>query len=147
MSLTRARQGVAGSYCVDKLADERRVKKETQDLHSITCVPTVPLRVRCRGDAAACLRRGPVDKVYLDTQPRLAVEVGTRCTVYVENSEGFTDHVVWHPWTKNAHYTNFMCVGSGAVGRPIRLAPVRGLGALCWQHASRLTPRVATTAV
>ena len=61
----------------------------------------------------------------MDTQPRLAVEVGTRCTVYVENSEGFTDHIVWHPWTKNAHYTNFMCVGSAAVGRPIRLSPVR----------------------
>lgn len=63
--------------------------------------------------------------MYLETQPRLAVEVGTRCTVYVENSEGYSDHVVWHPWTRNSHYTNFMCVGSAAVGRPIRLAPVR----------------------
>ena len=35
---THTHQGVAGSYCVDKLAEERRVKKENQDLHSITCV-------------------------------------------------------------------------------------------------------------
>ena len=40
-------QGVAGSYCVDKLAEERRVKKETQDLYSITCV----------AHSFACVRR------------------------------------------------------------------------------------------
>ena len=86
-----------------------------------------PVLHPCEGEriSSPCVLRGPVDKVYLETQPRLAVEVGTRCTVYVENSEGYTDHVVWHPWTKNSHYTNFLCVGSAAVGRPIRLAPVR----------------------
>ena len=118
-------QGVAGSYCVDKLAEERRVKKEAQDIYSITCVALCFTCARRASISLQRIRRGPVDKVYLETQPRLAVEVGTRCTVYVENSEGYTDHVVWHPWTKNSHYTNFMCVGSAAVGRPIRLAPVR----------------------
>ena len=40
---TRAHvQGVAGSYCVDKLAEERRVKKEIQDLYSITCASPRP---------------------------------------------------------------------------------------------------------
>ena len=40
-------QGVAGSYCVDKLAEERRVKKETHDIYSITSVALCwPLSVR-----------------------------------------------------------------------------------------------------
>ena len=100
------------------------MKKELQDIYSITCALSACFCERPRSHATHCLR-GPVDKVYLDTQPRLAVEVGTRCTVFVENSEGYSDHIVWHPWTRNSHYTNFMCVGSAAVGRPVRLAPVR----------------------
>ena len=38
--------------------------------------------------------RGPNDIAFLESQKRVALEVGTGCTVFVENTAGFEDHKV-----------------------------------------------------
>jgi hypothetical protein len=88
----------------------------------------------------------------VNSQARVALEVGTGCTVFVENTAGFTDHVVrpcapdvmtthlfgpvqtlvlcapkqvWNPWRSNAFYPNFVCVENAVVGAPVQLESVR----------------------
>ena len=39
-------------------------------------------------------RRGLNDIAFLESQKRVALEVGTGCTVFVENTAGFEDHEV-----------------------------------------------------
>ena len=39
-------------------------------------------------------RRGPNDIAFLESQKRVALEVGTGCTVFMENTAGFEDHQV-----------------------------------------------------
>jgi len=68
-------------------------------------------------------RRGPTDRVFLGTQARLAVEVGTGCTVFVENTAGFCDHGVWNPWNSLEHFPNFLCVDAAIAGAPVQLPP------------------------
>jgi D-hexose-6-phosphate mutarotase len=66
---------------------------------------------------------GEVDRLVLATQPRLALEVGSGCTVFVENSGGFQDHSVWNPGTTSEYSGNFVCLGSAAAASPIVLPP------------------------
>lgn len=56
-------------------------------------------RVRVEHDPAPSLPPyvGATERLYINTQPRVALEVGTGCTVFVENTEGFTDHLVRAP--------------------------------------------------
>lgn len=53
-------------------------------------------RVRVEHEPAPSLppQQGPTERLYINTQPRVALEVGTGCTVFVENTDGFTDHLV-----------------------------------------------------
>jgi hypothetical protein len=101
-------------------------------------------------------RRGPNDIAFLESQKRVALEVGTGCTVFVENTAGFEDHhvragranrmwrlvfgrvltapctpllrwQVWNLWRDNLYFRNFVCISSARVGKPVKLAPVRHL--------------------
>ena len=71
------------------------------------------------------LRRldGPTDLLYVSTQPRVALEVGTGCTVFVENTQGFTDHSIWNPWEAVPSYPNFVCVQPAVAAAPVKLPP------------------------
>ena len=89
---------------MDKLAEAPAVQQETRPVLRIT---------------------GPTDEVFLNAQQRVALEVGTGATVFVENSQGFTDFVVWNPWTANEFYGNFVCVENALISQPVTLAPVR----------------------
>ena len=66
---------------------------------------------------------GEVDRLVLGTQRRLALEVGTGCTVFVENTEGFQDHSVWNPGTTSEYSGNFVCLGSALAAEPLVLPP------------------------
>ena len=66
---------------------------------------------------------GATDMWYVNTQPRVALEVGTGCTVFVENTDGFTDHAVWNPGPEVPSYPNFVCVQPAVAAAPVKLAP------------------------
>ena len=54
----------------------------------------------------------------------VALQVGTGCTVFVENTLGFSDHVVWNPWDAVPSFPNFVCVQPAAAATPVKLMPV-----------------------
>lgn len=83
--------------------------------------PTKP-RVRVEQAPVAHIT-GPTENVYVNTQPRVALEVGTGCTVFVENTQGFSDHVVWNPWTNLPSFPNFVSIQPAVAARPIKLQP------------------------
>jgi len=63
--------------------------------------------------------------VFLESK-RVAVEVGSGCSVFVENTAGFEDYGVLNTWKgDDMYYRNFICVSSARIGKPVKLAPVR----------------------
>jgi hypothetical protein len=94
-------QGLQGTTFIDKFEDSAQpvMRVETPPAHYIRRVlcsfPGRRLRPRAQHlSVFPCVRRGPTDKIFVNSQARLALEVGTGCTVFVENTAGFTDHVV-----------------------------------------------------
>ncbi|KAG1677392.1 hypothetical protein FOA52_010772 [Chlamydomonas sp. UWO 241] len=64
-----------------------------------------------------------MDRVYLNTPGHVELDVGTGAAVAIDSS-GWTDNVVWNPWTTmEACYKNFVCVENAASGKPQVVAP------------------------
>lgn len=66
---------------------------------------------------------GLVDQVYLETDPEALLHVGTGAAVSVENTEGWTDTVIWNPHTTlpGDIWKHFCCVESAAISKPVVL--------------------------
>jgi hypothetical protein len=63
--------------------------------------------------------------LFLESK-RVAVEVGSGCSVFVENTAGFEDNGVLNTWKgDDMYYRNFICLSSARIGKPVELAPVR----------------------
>jgi glucose-6-phosphate 1-epimerase len=69
--------------------------------------------------------KGLVDSVYLDSDPETILDVGTGCSVAVENTQGFSDTVIWNPHEtlQPSCWQHFVCVESAQVGAPVVLGP------------------------
>lgn len=69
--------------------------------------------------------KGLVDSVYLDSDPETILDVGTGCSVAVENTQGFSDTVIWNPHEtlQPSCWEEFVCVESAQVGAPVVLGP------------------------
>ena len=64
-----------------------------------------------------------VDSVYLDAPAVLSLETGHPAPLRLEAASGWTDAVVWSPWTAmESCYKEFVCVEHATV-RPSSLAP------------------------
>lgn len=64
----------------------------------------------------------PVDSVYAGAPSKLSVEVGNGKTIGI-SSTGWSDAVVWTPWTDmQACYKEFVCVENAACS-PVAVAP------------------------
>ncbi|MEW5319039.1 MAG: hypothetical protein WDW38_010215 [Sanguina aurantia] len=67
---------------------------------------------------------GPTDSVYLNSPEQVQLDVGTGAAVALE-STGWSDTVVWSPWTAMpACYERFVCVENAQV-KPTTVAPGR----------------------
>ncbi|KAK3242333.1 hypothetical protein CYMTET_47952 [Cymbomonas tetramitiformis] len=99
-------KGMKGKEYLDKVPDPNNPERKVEDRESVT------------------FGHGLVDSVYLDTDPEALLDVGTGCMVAIENTTGFTDHVVWNPHeTMPACWQDFVCVESAKVGSPVILGP------------------------
>lgn len=103
-------EGLRGVPYVDKVDDGAR-KVEDRDAVTVT---------------------GETDRVYVGAPDRLRVRDAAAGRTVVVEKEGFPDAVVWNPWTELARelpdlgdeeYLRMLCVESGAVAEPVRLAP------------------------
>jgi len=66
---------------------------------------------------------GPVDACYYDVPSALSLAVGGGKTVSIESAGGWTDAVVWSPWTDTeACYKDFVCVENAACAAPVEVA-------------------------
>lgn len=101
-------KGLKGKSYLDKVADANHPleKVETHDVISFGA--------------------GMVDSVYLDTEAETLLDVGTGCSVSVENTRGFSDTVVWNPHETlkpEGVWKEFVCVESAQVSKPVVLRP------------------------
>jgi len=98
--------GLGGLRVADKIAGTTRVEKA--DVVTIT---------------------GETDRIYYDVLGSVVVAEPGR-TVWIKQS-GFTDVVVWNPWTNAAKlpdmepdgYVNMLCVESASIGTPVTVKP------------------------
>ncbi|MEW5301481.1 MAG: hypothetical protein WDW36_004340 [Sanguina aurantia] len=76
---------------------------------------------------------GPTDSVYLNSPEQVQLDVGTGAAVALE-STGWSDTVVWSPWTAMpACYERFVCVENAQV-KPTTVAPGES-----WRATSNFT--------
>mmetsp|Transcript_17855 Transcript_17855/g.24704 ORF Transcript_17855/g.24704 Transcript_17855/m.24704 type:complete len:490 (+) Transcript_17855:64-1533(+) len=83
------------------------------------------LRVRTLESDHVKFDGGLVDSVFVDTPEKVGLNVGTGASIVISNSEGFSDHIVWNPGKTMDYgfWKQFVCVESGRVARPVKLAP------------------------
>ena len=63
---------------------------------------------------------GPVDSVYYGAPADLTLEVGGDAAPVKLSATGWTDAVVWNPWTDMENcYQEFVCVENACVGEPV----------------------------
>uniref|UniRef100_R7WDN6 glucose-6-phosphate 1-epimerase n=1 Tax=Aegilops tauschii TaxID=37682 RepID=R7WDN6_AEGTA len=73
-----------------------------------------------------------IDKVYLDTPPKIAIIDHEKKRTFVLRKDGLPDAVVWNPWERRSktildfgdeEYKHMLCVEPAAVEKPITLKP------------------------
>ena len=73
--------------------------------------------------AGALTMSGPVDSCYYDVPSVVNLAVGGGNSVAIESQGGWTDAVVWTPWTDmEACYKEFVCVENAACKEPVSVA-------------------------
>ena len=68
-------------------------------VHRIIFLHLPTIRTACSLHGVALIKsiRRPTDLLFYESEQRVAVEVGTGCSVFVENTSGFEDHAVCPP--------------------------------------------------
>ena len=73
--------------------------------------------------AGALTMSGPVDSCYYDVPSVVNLAVGGGNSVAIESQGGWTDAVVWTPWTDmEACYKEFVCVENAQALEPVEVA-------------------------
>lgn len=100
-------KGLKGKTYLDKVPDPNNPVEKVEEKDAVT------------------FGTGLVDSVYLDTEPETLLDVGTGCSVAVENTRGFSDTVVWNPHEtlSPSCWKEFVCVESAKVSKPVVLSP------------------------
>ena len=67
--------------------------------------------------------KGPTDSVYKNAPQEVVLSVGTGAGIQIQN-EGWTDAVVWNPWTEMPEcYDSFACVENAVAVTPVVVPP------------------------